>query len=1856
MSSSASPWTTARLIAGLIVLTVAGSLWANSPSLTANQEIDSTATYSSADENGRFTYMIEFVEPSLLQQHQERSSGEFNYQSPATLAARDQLMGIQAQHVSRIGQTVGRSVAPSHHYLATRNGIAARLSPTEAERVASMAEVKAIQRERVFELSTFRGPEFIGASSIWDGSAVPGGTPYLGELMIAAILDSGIPDPASHPSFANDPSCGHGEAGVPDKVISLVDCTTTDGAGLCNGPDPIDENGHGSHTASTVAGNFVDNSADPSPGLPAPFTAISGVAPCAHIRSYDVCSINGGSSCGGADIAGGLESVLFDNGASEGPISAMNYSISGGSSPWTDFDRTKLDLVDAGVFVAASAGNTSATVTNPVGAVNHRGPWVMSVAASTHDGQIGKSVSLDGGPSDIFAIEGTGPAMVADFVGDLRFAGDVDAANVEGCVAFPASAFDGEAALISRGSCSFSVKVDNAVAAGAAFVIVYNNVGAPIVMGGLPGTAVSSVMVSTDDGNALIAALGGDVAEVTVLAADSGFIVPEAGDILAGFSLRGPTASPLQDLQKPNITAPGVNILAGVPGGYGFLSGTSMSGPHVAGAGVLVRQANPDWTVSEVKSAMQMTAFKGGTKEDGSTPWDWDDVGHGRVDLTKAALAGLVMDESFANYLAANPSTGGDVKTLNTPDVRNLNCTPSCTFERTLRNTLDVASSWTVTPDSFNPDLDIQVTPAGFVFTGDTSETVTLTITATPNANLTGAIEFGQILFSEAEELAPEAHMTVAISGTNLADQEIAVSPADISEVLGVGFSTSVDVDIANVGDVDLNWSMEFFSTTSNRGTLDVIWDQPTDGTGGIISDEFLGSPAGDVVVLSANDFDINAAQEITEIFVPGFWNGGNINTAVALNWEIYADDNGVPAGGPTGGDAPLWSYSAAPGDTGVTLNNNRVTLDVEAATASGINLPTGRHWLVFYPTINFGADFNARWNWAQGTPALGTSHLIDPANLFGVGATDWTPQTAIGVPWPDTAFTLSGRTNCEATPPSWLSVDTTAGTVSGGEADTVSVTLDATGLAIGTYDASLCITSDDPVNPLVFVPVALEVIDPADLPQIEVAPASVSVGVDVLDPTGSDSIDISNLGNDLDLEWSIEEAEAAASVGSFRFPTNSTRGGFGAVLGTLDGSVALSAADLASLPRSTRGTPPALSVDGNTANGAYNSGDPNNSSLIINIGVGNQLIGIGWEVSVEAFAPSWLSEAAVAIVPNAGDPTGLFLTPVPGTDGPGVETASSEGILLFDDAGIAPIPANAAGELYFEWHEGFNDGAVDPDSQWSDSASPITLLPGLTLVCTDQAACDAAVGGGPGPDVCDAPSDIPWLSVTPASGTTVSGDTSPVSVDFDATGLAPGTYDATLCVRSNDPATPLVEVPVSMEVAVPANAALIEGTVQGLGYCQADPILAAGAGIEIVGALETFSLTADGDGFFSVYLDDANGPVDVTASAPNHITDTQVGIAIAGQTTTVVDFGLVLELPCAQVAPASFSEVFGPGDGAANYGLTIDNALGGAQLVWGIQESEPTVVYGYGLEGAGELVNNTGGARDSNTLASERGASQSPFVDAGIQGAPIAANFTEGFEDITLLAGAGWSLQNLSAPLGTTDWFQGSPVTFPAHQGDPDAYIGANFNNTAGGTGIISNWLMTPEVELRNGTELRFWTRVPSNAFPDRLEVRLSTSGSSTFAGAAATDVGDFDTLLLSIDENLVGNYPVEWTEYVVEVSGLAETTSGRLAFRYFVTDAGPAGTNSNYIGIDTVSLAQPNFCENPADVPWLSVSPFFGAADAGDSSSVDVSVDPAGLEAGAYNAFICVNSNDAETPLIQVPFSIEVLGDDVFADRFEG
>lgn len=187
-----------------------------------------------------------------------------------------------------------------------------------------------------------------------------------------------------------------------------------------------------------------------------------------------------------------------------------------------------------------------------------------------------------------------------------------------------------------------------------------------------------------------------------------------------------------------------------------------------------------------------------------------------------------------------------------------------------------------------------------------------------------------------------------------------------------------------------------------------------------------------------------------------------------------------------------------------------------------------------------------------------------------------------------------------------------------------------------------------------------------------------------------------------------------------------------------------------------------------------------------------------------------------------------------------------------------------------------------------------------------------------------------------------------------------------------------------------------------------------------------------------------------------------------------------------------------------------------------------------------------------------------------------------EGFDTYTNLATAGWVSTNQSSPLGASTWAQGGGTAFAGggQAGGATSFTLCNFNSTTG-AGTISNWLITPVLNLQNGDVVTFYSRTggTSSPYPDGLEVRLnSTDTSAAGTPSGATGVGAFTTLAVAINPNLTTTgYPLVWTQYSYTISGLTGVVPCKIGFRYFVTDGGPSGNNSNIIGIDTFSVDRP-------------------------------------------------------------------------------
>jgi hypothetical protein len=182
----------------------------------------------------------------------------------------------------------------------------------------------------------------------------------------------------------------------------------------------------------------------------------------------------------------------------------------------------------------------------------------------------------------------------------------------------------------------------------------------------------------------------------------------------------------------------------------------------------------------------------------------------------------------------------------------------------------------------------------------------------------------------------------------------------------------------------------------------------------------------------------------------------------------------------------------------------------------------------------------------------------------------------------------------------------------------------------------------------------------------------------------------------------------------------------------------------------------------------------------------------------------------------------------------------------------------------------------------------------------------------------------------------------------------------------------------------------------------------------------------------------------------------------------------------------------------------------------------------------------------------------------------------SENFDDIGTLTSSGWRLVNNSTPGGLAPFFQGDAGIFSSQSGAANSYIGSNFLSSGSAlAGDISNWLISPEITLNNHLFINFFTRTDlGSPFADRLEIRLSQSGGDN-VGSDATSVGDFTTLLATVNPLLAtGGYPEDWTQLSVSIGSVNEGTTGRFAFRYFVPDI---STNGNYIGIDTLTLEVP-------------------------------------------------------------------------------
>jgi len=698
------------------------------------------------NKDGTLGYIVLFEGDSLV-----KSSGGAAGLDTHSIESQNYLSILKDKRDSILAQaekTLGRSIELHYVYDVILNGVSVDLTPEEAEALRGLPGIKKVLKNTIHTPDTDAGPAWLGAPEIWDGMAVPDDIGTKGEGILAGILDTGIN--FDHPSFSATPADGYVYAWTGDylgvcapdgdplyaeacnnKVVGAYSYTKDNPSDTVT---PEDSEGHGSHTASTVAGNTVDLEFYGTP------VTISGMAPHAQIIAYDVCyPTPSGGQCAGDDSVAAVQQAIEDG------VDVINYSISGGEDPYNDpVELAFLEATNAGIVVSTSAGNSGPTAAT----VAHRSPWVLSTAASSHNRKFTSIVDFSNPTyQGLTTLAGEIPFTVDLLSKPVKFAGEDDG-NSLGCDAYPENFFAGSIALIKRGICTFTVKVLNAEAAGALGVLIYTDDRAPGAMS-VSGSHIPNVMLDIPGtvGDAIAAWVAASTDETVSISAYGRHVNDAYGDIMADFSSRGPNTT--LDILKPDITAPGLEILAAVSDGtiapspaaeYDLYQGTSMSSPHDAGAAALLKALHPDWTVAEIKSALMLTGYDGLLKEDKTTPADPFDIGAGRIQLELAGLTGLVMDESIANYEAADPALGGDPRSLNLASLYNSQCVGECSWTRTFTSVADSSATYTVSAPTW-----ITVDPATFTIApGATQEiTITANVAAAPTDEwLFGNVEF----------------------------------------------------------------------------------------------------------------------------------------------------------------------------------------------------------------------------------------------------------------------------------------------------------------------------------------------------------------------------------------------------------------------------------------------------------------------------------------------------------------------------------------------------------------------------------------------------------------------------------------------------------------------------------------------------------------------------------------------------------------------------------------------------------------------------------------------------------------------------------------------------------------------------------------------------------------------------------------------------------------------------------------------------------------------------------------------------------------------------------------------------------
>ncbi|XP_014503787.1 cucumisin-like [Vigna radiata var. radiata] len=647
----------------------------------------------------------------------------------------------ESLHTTMVQSAISRKLAPDTlvHSYKSFNGFVARLTKEESERMKRLDDVVSVIPNRVHSIQTSRSWDFLGFPENVQRTKEESNT-------IVGVLDTGIwpnsssftdegfgPPPEKWKGTCHNFTCNNKIIGA--KYFRL-------GGVFPQGDliSPTDTSGHGSHCASTAAGNPVRNANLFGLGLG---TARGGV-PLARIAVYKVCWTNG---CETADVLAGFDAAIMDG------VDIISLSVGYGEVIYPnyfedDFAIGAFHAMKRGILTSQAAGNLGP---NPY-TMSNLAPWFISVAASTIDRKFLTNLQLGNG--QIFKGISVNTFSPTQKSYPLIYGGDAPAAVFNSSVSkfcyentLDRALVKGKIVLCDAVTPSFPYFGYAGFASGAAGLIFIFPSTAPLVVAVV--YALPAISITASDGNTVLSYLRSTSnPAATIFKSYEG--KDSSAPYIAPFSSRGPNKV-TPNILKPDIAAPGVEILAawspispisGVKGdrrvsNFNIIYGTSMACPHVTAAAVYVKSFHPNWSPAAIKSALMTTATPMNPALNVEAEFAY---GVGQINPLKAVNPGLVYDAGESDYISFLCGQGYNSSSLqkitddnstctsaNKGSVFNLNLpsfalsTPrssynNVTFGRTVTNVGSATSTYKATITAHPSSLNVQVLPSVLAF------------------------------------------------------------------------------------------------------------------------------------------------------------------------------------------------------------------------------------------------------------------------------------------------------------------------------------------------------------------------------------------------------------------------------------------------------------------------------------------------------------------------------------------------------------------------------------------------------------------------------------------------------------------------------------------------------------------------------------------------------------------------------------------------------------------------------------------------------------------------------------------------------------------------------------------------------------------------------------------------------------------------------------------------------------------------------------------------------------------------------------------------------------------------------------